>query len=114
MLIFPDTKLSHEHPRWIGAWWLGFVILGGVQLVSALPLFWFPKQIKSESIDVEPAANGKAILPLTEELESPVKHTEAENGKDLNQKKSRCCGNSSKYTLFFNFVKHCCFFIRYK
>ncbi len=35
-------------PRCIGAWWLGFVVIGPVILVPALLLFFFPsKTLKS-------------------------------------------------------------------
>ena len=92
-----DTQLSYEHPRWIGAWWLGFIILGGVQLIAAVPLFWFPKQIKSKSIGNETPANGNVLLPLAD-LASPVKPAELDNKKTSNQQERLCSVNSSKYT----------------
>ncbi|XP_014789492.1 solute carrier organic anion transporter family member 2A1 isoform X1 [Octopus bimaculoides] len=38
-----ETNLSPEDPRWIGAWWLGYVIFGIAALVSTIPLIFFPR-----------------------------------------------------------------------
>ncbi|EEC14783.1 hypothetical protein IscW_ISCW011148, partial [Ixodes scapularis] len=42
----PDNPgFADEDPRWIGAWWLGFAVLGFLQLLFAIPLFFFPKHL---------------------------------------------------------------------
>ncbi|GFO46147.1 solute carrier organic anion transporter family member, partial [Plakobranchus ocellatus] len=41
-----ETDLSVRDPRWIGAWWLGFLVFGGAALVSALPIAFFPRRLK--------------------------------------------------------------------
>lgn len=43
--ITADTGLSPMDPRWIGAWWLGFIIFGGAALVIGIPLLFFPKSL---------------------------------------------------------------------
>ncbi|KAI1305992.1 Solute carrier organic anion transporter family member 3A1 [Halotydeus destructor] len=35
-------------PRWIGAWWLGYLVIGSLIFVSALPLFLFPVDLQPE------------------------------------------------------------------
>ncbi|KAL8618456.1 hypothetical protein ACOMHN_049873 [Nucella lapillus] len=40
------TDLHFRHPRWIGAWWLGYLTFGCVACVVALPLFCFPRHIQ--------------------------------------------------------------------
>ncbi|OQR68398.1 solute carrier organic anion transporter family member 1C1-like [Tropilaelaps mercedesae] len=39
-------EYDSEDPRWIGAWWIGFIVLAGFQLVFTAPLLLFPKQIR--------------------------------------------------------------------
>ncbi|XP_022238152.1 solute carrier organic anion transporter family member 4C1-like [Limulus polyphemus] len=46
----PDFGL--EDPRWIGAWWLGFVVLGCTSGVLSLPILLFPRHLKD--IEVKP------------------------------------------------------------
>ncbi|KAA0721170.1 Solute carrier organic anion transporter family member 1C1 [Triplophysa tibetana] len=49
-----DTiTINYKDSRWVGAWWLGFMITGVVMLLAGIP-FWFlpkslPKQGKSEA-----------------------------------------------------------------
>ncbi|XP_067665010.1 solute carrier organic anion transporter family member 2B1-like [Haliotis asinina] len=65
------TSLTPQDPRWIGAWWLGFLVFGGVSLLTAVPLFFFPKKIKGRHIvpsddDKEPTFCDKVKdLPLS-------------------------------------------------
>lgn len=35
-------------PRFIGMWWIGFVVCGFVALFTAFPLIMFPKRLKGE------------------------------------------------------------------
>ncbi|XP_071943465.1 solute carrier organic anion transporter family member 2A1-like [Antedon mediterranea] len=41
----PD--LSQHDPRWIGAWWLGYIFLGIAIILMSIPFFFFPKKIPS-------------------------------------------------------------------
>ncbi|XP_067665586.1 solute carrier organic anion transporter family member 2A1-like [Haliotis asinina] len=42
-----DTSLTPSDPRWIGAWWMGFLVFGSLAVVLALPLFCFPRRLKT-------------------------------------------------------------------
>ncbi|XP_076437485.1 solute carrier organic anion transporter family member 2A1-like [Babylonia areolata] len=49
-----ETTLHYRHPRWIGAWWLGYVTFGCIACVVGLPLFCFPRRIKGGRRGTEP------------------------------------------------------------
>ncbi|XP_069952785.1 solute carrier organic anion transporter family member 74D isoform X4 [Cherax quadricarinatus] len=38
-------NIDKKDPRWLGAWWLGFVFLGLALVVTSLPLFFFPRKL---------------------------------------------------------------------
>ncbi|KAJ8321924.1 hypothetical protein KUTeg_000395 [Tegillarca granosa] len=38
------VDIGPNDPRWIGAWWLGFVVFGGAAVVSGIPLLFFPRR----------------------------------------------------------------------
>ncbi|GFS18173.1 solute carrier organic anion transporter family member [Elysia marginata] len=40
-----ETTLTPKHPRWIGAWWLGYIVCGVLALLASLPLMWFPRRL---------------------------------------------------------------------
>ncbi|XP_014679055.1 PREDICTED: solute carrier organic anion transporter family member 5A1-like, partial [Priapulus caudatus] len=42
-----DTELSPRDPAWIGAWWLGFLIIAIVLWIVAIPTAMFPKRLPS-------------------------------------------------------------------
>ncbi|KAI1297651.1 Solute carrier organic anion transporter family member 1A1 [Halotydeus destructor] len=45
--VKPD--IDPTDPRWIGAWWLGFLFIGVLIFISALPLFILPAQIRKKT-----------------------------------------------------------------
>ncbi|CAI5454157.1 unnamed protein product [Caenorhabditis angaria] len=46
-----DLGIQHsEDPRWIGAWWVGFLICGVLSLFSAIPLTMFPRKLKDTTL----------------------------------------------------------------
>ncbi|CAG2173637.1 unnamed protein product, partial [Oppiella nova] len=47
---FHDPGISMKDPRWVGAWWLGFVILGTGVLICSIPMFFFPKNFKTSPL----------------------------------------------------------------
>ncbi|KAH8275691.1 hypothetical protein KR026_012669 [Drosophila bipectinata] len=42
-----DPLIGPSDPRWLGAWWLGWLCLGAISLLSAIILFMFPKELPS-------------------------------------------------------------------
>ncbi|GBL94501.1 Solute carrier organic anion transporter family member 1B2 [Araneus ventricosus] len=47
---FDDPGYGPEDPRWIGAWWLGFLVQGLILLVCTIPLALFPKRLPGQKI----------------------------------------------------------------
>ncbi|KAK3087976.1 hypothetical protein FSP39_013011 [Pinctada imbricata] len=41
-----EVNLTIRDPRWIGAWWLGFIVFGVSAVVFSLPLCCFPRRLK--------------------------------------------------------------------
>ncbi|XP_041114269.1 solute carrier organic anion transporter family member 1C1-like [Polyodon spathula] len=44
-----SIAISMKDSRWVGAWWLGFIIAGGTSLLSAFPFFFLPKTLPKEA-----------------------------------------------------------------
>jgi organic anion transporter 5A len=40
--------LTNSDPRWIGAWWIGFLFSGSMMLLLAIPLSLFPREFKKK------------------------------------------------------------------
>ena len=40
--------MDRKDPRFVGAWWMGFMIIGTLIFLSSLPLFLFPKSLREK------------------------------------------------------------------
>ncbi|KAM5181920.1 solute carrier organic anion transporter family member 2B1-like isoform 1-T2 [Mantella aurantiaca] len=56
-----DILLTPSDPRWIGAWWMGFIVAACVVAVASVPYFFFPREMKKE-VSGESAEDGKPGL----------------------------------------------------
>lgn len=45
---FTNPGFDASDPRWIGAWWLGPVVIGSLMLLSSIAMFSFPKQLRGK------------------------------------------------------------------
>ena len=43
-------NISPRDPRWIGAWWLGYLAFGLGSIISAIPVMCFPKRFKQKEM----------------------------------------------------------------
>lgn len=57
--------IEKDDPRWLGAWWLGWVILGCLKLVVAAIITMFPKEL--------PKKSGKIVLANEDSEEQPLR-----------------------------------------
>lgn len=58
------VTISHKDSRWVGAWWLGFIVTGTVVLMSSVPFFFLPKSL--------PKQGQKQSQPQTKDTEMTV------------------------------------------
>ncbi|XP_065293823.1 solute carrier organic anion transporter family member 74D-like isoform X1 [Dermacentor albipictus] len=50
---FETPSITAKHPKWIGAWWLGFILWGVSLVIISLPMSLFPKHIRRQSRSLE-------------------------------------------------------------
>ncbi|XP_075707415.1 solute carrier organic anion transporter family member 2B1 isoform X2 [Rhinoderma darwinii] len=43
-----EIVLTPSDPRWIGAWWLGFIVAASVVALASIPYFFFPREMTKE------------------------------------------------------------------
>uniref|UniRef100_A0AAY4BF53 Solute carrier organic anion transporter family member n=1 Tax=Denticeps clupeoides TaxID=299321 RepID=A0AAY4BF53_9TELE len=59
--------INHKDSRWVGAWWLGFLVTGAVMLLAGIPFWFLPKSLpKQESKNSKKAVND--FLPSLKRL----------------------------------------------
>ena len=93
-----DPGISVRDPRWVGAWWLGFLFFGGAAVVVAIPIFCFPRHLK-----------GRRQIEGAE----PQKKGVAEDEKKTTVVADDLKGNISR-TFFFNaFFSSICFHFKF-
>ncbi|KAK3088753.1 hypothetical protein FSP39_023325 [Pinctada imbricata] len=68
---FIDVDMSPRDPRWIGAWWLGFILFGAVSIFFALPISFFPRRMK-RSDAVKEEEQKEELLTTKEKVKDRV------------------------------------------
>lgn len=91
--LLPDTiTITHKDSRWVGAWWMGFLITGTVALLSSIPFFFLPKSLPKQEQEEEQSQNKSTELETITEQENflpektqekPVKFLELAKGNIL-------------------------------
>ncbi|XP_041484537.1 solute carrier organic anion transporter family member 2A1-like [Lytechinus variegatus] len=73
-----DLGYDDRDPRWIGAWWLGYLVYAGLFILLALPYFLFPKkwplQLKEDEIELEtkPETNNRKSVSADQECQTTI------------------------------------------
>ncbi|NXG65150.1 SO2B1 protein, partial [Hemiprocne comata] len=66
------VQLTNKDPRWVGAWWLGFLVAASLVALSAVPYFFFPREMPKEVGEVLQIAPQNFPLVLLRNLRHPV------------------------------------------
>ncbi|XP_036004946.1 solute carrier organic anion transporter family member 1C1 [Fundulus heteroclitus] len=43
-----SITITYKDSRWVGAWWLGFIVNGALLLLSSIPFFFLPKSLPKQ------------------------------------------------------------------
>ena len=46
--IHLETDMSPQDPKWVGAWWIGFILLAFFMLIWAAPTVLFPARLPGQ------------------------------------------------------------------
>ncbi|KAH9496191.1 Solute carrier organic anion transporter member 3A1 [Bulinus truncatus] len=49
-ITLEETNMSPRDPRWLGAWWLGFLVFGLLGLIVGIPLAFFPRRFHAKPV----------------------------------------------------------------
>uniref|UniRef100_UPI0037E98156 solute carrier organic anion transporter family member 2B1 isoform X2 n=1 Tax=Semicossyphus pulcher TaxID=241346 RepID=UPI0037E98156 len=65
-----QIELNHKDLRWVGAWWLGFLVASCLLFLTALPYLFFPREMPKEddADDVESRPDSKQQTNPLQEL----------------------------------------------
>ncbi|XP_076578733.1 solute carrier organic anion transporter family, member 1D1 isoform X2 [Chaetodon auriga] len=98
-----SITINHKDSRWVGAWWLGFIVTGTLILLSSIPFWFLPKSLakqgqeesQSKETELATVAEQENFLPednQDHEKEKPV--TFQELAKDFIPSLRRLFNNS--------------------
>ncbi|KAH8258042.1 hypothetical protein KR038_005069 [Drosophila bunnanda] len=106
-----EPLIGREDPRWMGAWWLGWIVLAAMTLVSAVFLFMFPKELPSarrRRLQLR-QAEGKQELNLKERSFGDMMDTV----RKLSKNKVYVYNTSASIMYFFGYMAYWIFTPKY-
>ncbi|NXO03828.1 SO1A5 protein, partial [Rhinopomastus cyanomelas] len=79
-----DITITATDARWVGAWWLGILICGLLNLLAGIPFCFLPKSlVKEGETDATEETSSKIVVPLQENDKNEAKQTMYEIAKDF-------------------------------
>ena len=48
IVIHLETDMTSQDPKWVGAWWIGFILLAVIMLIWAVPTVLFPARLPGQ------------------------------------------------------------------
>ncbi|XP_069749157.1 solute carrier organic anion transporter family member 2B1-like [Narcine bancroftii] len=58
------VELTSSDPRWVGAWWLGFILIASLVALTSIPYFFFPRAMPKEGLEELKGRESKPKLLL--------------------------------------------------
>uniref|UniRef100_A0A670ZWJ8 Kazal-like domain-containing protein n=1 Tax=Pseudonaja textilis TaxID=8673 RepID=A0A670ZWJ8_PSETE len=46
--VSAEVLITNKDPRWVGAWWLGFIFTASMVAIASIPYFFFPREMPKE------------------------------------------------------------------
>lgn len=80
--IVPDLHpvINDKDPRWLGAWWLGWIILGLLLAIFAIAIAMFPRNLPRKNENQQEEKEEEGEIPLNiEKNQSTTRSMPAEN-----------------------------------
>ncbi|XP_062373516.1 solute carrier organic anion transporter family member 1C1-like [Sardina pilchardus] len=83
-----SVTITPQDSRWVGAWWLGYVVAGGLTLLTAFPFWFLPRALPE---DPRPPRTQEQIQSQYEEDQDPpalellTPHPEEEPSKTISE-----------------------------
>ncbi|CAN9508297.1 unnamed protein product [Ophioblennius macclurei] len=75
-----DVTITYKDSRWVGAWWLGFIVTGTIVASSSIPFWFLPRSVikegrnPSEDAEEEEEAEQESFLEEVEDEEEEEEH----------------------------------------
>ncbi|NWS50640.1 SO1A5 protein, partial [Probosciger aterrimus] len=71
-----DIIITPTDARWVGAWWLGFLICASLNLLVGIPFWFLPRSLLKEGESNETLETNKnSVVPLQENNKNEAKQT---------------------------------------
>lgn len=68
-----EITLTPKDPRWIGAWWLGYLVAGSVVAIASIPYFIFPREMPKQGPSEKPEEPKPSLM---DEIKSKTEENE--------------------------------------
>lgn len=96
-MILETTELTTDNPQWLGAWWLGVLIVGGALILTTFPMMAFPKVLRKQCKHKNQSLSPKKFNHNISDGEL-LKCNGNMNGSSLENHNCHLCQQSTYYT----------------
>ncbi|XP_046729896.1 solute carrier organic anion transporter family member 1C1-like [Silurus meridionalis] len=80
-----SIAINYKDSRWVGAWWLGFLVTGAVMLLAGIPFWFLPRSLPKQGEDDERMKSQvgsheqESFIPIEKKKPPPSEKVEAVN-----------------------------------